>query len=143
MTELNPIDVHVGKKLRLGRTLQGMSQESVGEAVGVTFQQIQKYERGVNCVRASRLFDLAKVLRVPITFFFEGFGSKDYPTDAPNYGMGAADSGNASYDAGEAKLGGREGIELMRAFNRIKDPKLRAKIVARVRSIADGDSLIA
>src|SRR5262249_48682224 len=67
----SPIDVHVGSRIRLRRTLLGMSQERLGEALGLTFQQVQKYERGVNRVGASRLFDLSRVLDVPISFFFE------------------------------------------------------------------------
>ena len=67
----SPIDVHVGSRVRLRRTLLGMSQERLGEALGLTFQQVQKYERGVNRIGASRLFDLARVLDVPIGFFFD------------------------------------------------------------------------
>ena len=67
----SPIDIHVGSRIRLRRTLLGMSQERLGEALGLTFQQVQKYERGVNRVGASRLFDLSRVLDVPISFFFD------------------------------------------------------------------------
>jgi transcriptional regulator with XRE-family HTH domain len=67
----NPIDVHVGARLRLRRTLLGMSQEKLGEAIGLTFQQVQKYERGANRVGASRLYDLSRVLDVPVSFFFD------------------------------------------------------------------------
>src|ERR1700682_4682291 len=78
----SPIDVHVGSRVRLRRTLLGMSQERLGEALGLTFQQVQKYERGVNRVGASRLFDLSRVLDVPISFFFD-----DMPEPlAHNYG---------------------------------------------------------
>jgi transcriptional regulator with XRE-family HTH domain len=67
----NPIDVHVGSRVRLRRTLLGMSQEKLGEAIGLTFQQVQKYERGANRIGSSRLFDLARVLDVPVAYFFE------------------------------------------------------------------------
>src|SRR6201998_3236858 len=67
----NPIDVHVGGRVRLRRTLLGMSQEKLGEAIGLTFQQVQKYERGANRIGASRLFDLSRVLDVPVSFFFD------------------------------------------------------------------------
>src|ERR1700757_484262 len=70
-TRPSPIDVHVGSRIRLRRTLLGMSQERLGESLGLTFQQVQKYERGVNRVGASRLFDLSRVLDVPISFFFD------------------------------------------------------------------------
>ena len=67
----NPVDIHVGNRVRLRRTLLGLSQESLGEALGLTFQQVQKYERGANRIGASRLFDLARVLGVPVTYFYE------------------------------------------------------------------------
>src|SRR5437016_10124339 len=67
----NPVDVHVGSRVRLRRTLLGMSQEKLGEAIGLTFQQVQKYERGANRIGASRLFDLSRVLDVPVSFFFD------------------------------------------------------------------------
>src|SRR3979411_1138136 len=81
----SPIDVHVGARIRLRRTLMGMSQERLGEALGLTFQQVQKYERGVNRVGASRLFDLSRVLDVPISFFFD-----DMPDRLPSNFGGAA-----------------------------------------------------
>src|ERR1700748_1341571 len=74
----NPVDVHVGSRVRLRRTLLGMSQEKLGNAVGLTFQQIQKYERGANRIGASRLFDMSRVLDVPVQFFFD-----DMPVAAP------------------------------------------------------------
>ena len=70
-TKPNPIDIHVGKRLRLRRTLLGMSQERLGELLGLTFQQVQKYERGVNRIGSSRLFELGQILDVPIAFFFD------------------------------------------------------------------------
>lgn len=124
----------------MGRTMQGMSQESVGEAIGVTFQQIQKYERGVNCIRAGKLWDLAKALKVPVTFFYDGFSDGNYSTDAQTY-AGAADAGNSGFTI-EDLAGSRESIELMRAFNRVSDAKLRSKIVDLVRSMADNKSLM-
>src|SRR5256885_4646469 len=70
----NPVDVHVGARVRLRRTLLGMSQEKLGDAIGLTFQQVQKYERGANRIGASRLYDLSRVLDVPVSYFFEEFG---------------------------------------------------------------------
>src|SRR5579862_3410669 len=70
----NPVDVHVGSRVRLRRTLLGMSQEKLGDAIGLTFQQVQKYERGANRIGASRLYDLARVLDVPVSYFFEELG---------------------------------------------------------------------
>lgn len=137
MASPNPIDVHVGKRLRFGRTMQGMSQESIGESIGVTFQQIQKYERGINCIRASKLFELAKVLKVPVTFFYEGFEQEA----GEGYAIpGAADS--ASEGGFDMELASsRENIELMRAFHRISDPQLRNKILDLVRAMADNKAM--
>jgi len=133
MSPVNPVDVHVGKRLRFGRTMQGMSQESIGDAIGVTFQQVQKYERGINCIRASKLFDLSKVLKVPITFFFEGMEQQD---DGKYSIPGAADSGD---DAGFNMdlMSSRDSVELMRAFHKITDQQLRNKILDLVRAMAD------
>src|SRR5271157_4494031 len=91
----SPIDVHVGSRIRLRRTLLGMSQERLGEALGLTFQQVQKYERGVNRVGASRLFDLSRVLDVPISFFFDDMpeGMSEGPISGPRgrmYGFAEA-----------------------------------------------------
>src|SRR6476620_12335762 len=77
----NPVDVHVGSRVRLRRTLLGMSQERLGEAIGLTFQQVQKYERGANRVGASRLFDLSRVLDVPVSFFFEDMAPAVQPEE--------------------------------------------------------------
>src|ERR1700710_641672 len=117
----SPIDVHVGSRIRLRRTLLGMSQERLGEALGLTFQQVQKYERGVNRVGASRLFDLSRVLDVPISFFFD-----DMPDSlSANFGGAASRrSGSASDNLdpfGDDTLSRRETLELVRAYYRIID----------------------
>lgn len=140
MTTPNPIDVHVGKRLRFGRTMQGLSQESIGESIGVTFQQIQKYERGINCIRASKLFELAKVLKVPVTFFFEGLSESLGDKDGEGYIIpGAGDSGDGGFNMDLTNS--RETVELMRAFHRISDPLLRAKILDLVRAMADNKAV--
>jgi transcriptional regulator with XRE-family HTH domain len=128
----NPMDVHVGTRVRLRRMLLGMSQEKLGEHLGLTFQQVQKYEKGVNRIGASRLFDLAKVLGVPVQFFYD-----EAPvgvTGAAEPGAGFAEPGNESYVV--EFLGSRDGLELNKAFARIKDPKVRRSIVDLVRSLA-------
>ncbi|MCH2546039.1 MAG: helix-turn-helix domain-containing protein [Alphaproteobacteria bacterium] len=130
MAATNPVDVHVGKRLRFGRTMQGLSQESIGESIGVTFQQIQKYERGINCIRSSKLFELANVLKVPITFFFEGIEHSGEKYSIP----GAADSATG-FDM--ELTSSRESVELMRAFHKISDPQLRSKILDLVRAMSD------
>ncbi len=122
----SPIDVHVGSRVRLRRTLLGMSQERLGEALGLTFQQIQKYERGVNRIGASRLFDLSRVLDVPIGFFFD-----DMPgTMGGSQGFARRVSGFAEEQEGfqDDTLHRRETLELVRAYYRITDPAMRKRV---------------
>src|SRR6202035_3179372 len=118
----NPVDVHVGSRVRLRRMLLGMSQEKLGEHLGLTFQQIQKYEKGINRIGASRLFDLSRVLAVPVQFFYEELPVSD--------GAG----GFAEQPEGYAVefLSSREGLELNKAFARITDPRVRRSIVELV-----------
>jgi transcriptional regulator with XRE-family HTH domain len=127
----NPIDAHVGSRVRLRRMLLGMSQEALGEHLGLTFQQVQKYEKGVNRIGASRLFDLAHVLGVPVQFFYD-----DAPADSvdPIPVPGFADKPTESYVIDF--LSSREGLELNKAFVRIADPKVRRAVVELVRSLA-------
>jgi transcriptional regulator with XRE-family HTH domain len=128
----NPMDVHVGSRVRLRRMLLGMSQEKLGEHLGLTFQQVQKYEKGVNRIGASRLFDLAKVLGVPVQFFYD-----EAPTGAQHAGAalpGFAEQPDESYVV--EFLGTREGLELNKAFARVTDPKVRRSIVDHVRALA-------
>ncbi len=128
----NPIDVHVGSRVRLRRMLLGMSQEKLGEHLGLTFQQIQKYEKGINRIGASRLFDLARVLGVPVQFFYE-----ELPTATGDGAAGFADRPAENYAV--EFLGSREGLELNKAFARITDPRVRRSIVELVRAFA-GDA---
>lgn len=127
----NSMDVHVGSRVRLRRMLLGMSQEKLGEKLGLTFQQVQKYEKGINRVGAGRLHELGRVLGVPVSFFFE---------DAPGVGgaeamPGFAETTNESYV--NDFLGNRDGLELNKAFVRITDAKVRRAIVEMVRALAD------
>jgi transcriptional regulator with XRE-family HTH domain len=128
----SPIDVHVGSRIRLRRTLLGMSQERLGDQLGLTFQQVQKYERGVNRVGASRLFDLARVLDVPISFFFDdmpdglvGSSSRRAP--------GVPETPEAIADDTMTR---RETLELVRAYYRIADPNQRKKLFELVKAMA-------
>lgn len=122
----NPIDVHVGGRVRLRRMMLGMSQEKLGEQLGITFQQIQKYEKGTNRIGASRLQNIAAVLTVPVGFFFDG---------APGPGeTGAADSKSGSYVVDF--LSSSEGLQLNRAFVRIPDARVRRRVVDLVRALA-------
>jgi len=126
----SPIDVHVGARVRLRRTLLGMSQEKLGEALGLTFQQVQKYERGVNRIGASRLFDLSRVLDVPISFFFD-----DMP-DALGGSRGLIRAGTELSEPGEDDaLHRRETLELVRAYYRITDPAVRKRVFDLIKSL--------
>jgi transcriptional regulator with XRE-family HTH domain len=125
----NPIDVHVGSRVRLRRMLLGMSQEKLGEHLGLTFQQIQKYEKGINRIGASRLFDLSRVLAVPVQFFYE-----ELPVARGEGAAGFAERPAESYAV--EFLGSREGLELNKAFARISDPRVRRSIVELVRAFA-------
>ena len=127
----NPMDVHVGTRVRLRRMLLGMSQEKLGEHLGLTFQQVQKYEKGVNRIGASRLFDLAKVLGVPVQFFYDEAPAGTHGADAM---IGFAEQPGESYVV--EFLGSRDGLELNKAFARIKDQRVRRSIVDLVRSLA-------
>jgi transcriptional regulator with XRE-family HTH domain len=128
----NPIDIHVGSRVRFRRMLLGMSQEKLGEKLGLTFQQVQKYEKGINRIGASRLYDLAQVLGVPVQFFYE-----EAPIADPR--AEAADSQSDGPDEHSIVefLRSRDGLELNRAFVRIPDLKARRAIVDLVRSLAN------
>ncbi|CAN7147736.1 MULTISPECIES: helix-turn-helix domain-containing protein [Neorhizobium] len=124
----NPIDIHVGSRIRLRRTMLGMSQEKLGESLGITFQQIQKYEKGTNRVGASRLQNISSILNVPVSFFFE-----DAPGDQGGQGgMAEASSSNYVVDF----LSSSEGLQLNRAFVKISDPKVRRRVVDLVKALA-------
>lgn len=134
----SPIDVHVGSRIRLRRTLMGMSQERLGEALGLTFQQVQKYERGVNRVGASRLYDLSRVLDVPISFFFD-----DMPDTlaAPGGGHGIPGYSETSDGFGgvDDPLSKRETLELVRAYYRITEPSVRKRVFELIKSMGPTD----
>jgi len=129
----NPIDVHVGSRVRLRRMLLGMSQEKLGESLGLTFQQVQKYEKGANRIGASRLFELARILGVNVQYFFEDVTDHDDTpmAGAPGFAEPAGDDNLIEF------LNSREGIELNRAFLKIQEPKQRRAILELVRSLAD------
>ena len=131
----NPIDVHVGGRVRFRRMLLGMSQEKLGEKLGLTFQQIQKYEKGINRIGASRLFDLAQVLGVPVQFFYEEAPAGESQAAMPA-GFAEKPEENAIVDF----LRSRDGLELNKAFVRISDAKARRAIVDLVRSLANDDT---
>ena len=124
----NPIDKHVGSRVRMRRLLVGMSQEKLGTALGITFQQIQKYEKGTNRIGASRLQQISGVLGVPVSYFFE---------DAQGEALPAGGFGDKKGDYVADFLATSEGLQLTKSFMKVKDPKVRRRIVDLVASIAD------
>src|SRR5580692_2144204 len=130
----NPIDKHVGARVRMRRLILGMSQGKLGDALDVTFQQVQKYEKGANRIGASRLQQLARVLEVPPAYFFEGAPAGDGGTVIA---AGFAEPDGNSYVVDF--LSTNEGLQLNRAFAAIKDPKVRKKILDLVQSLAAGE----
>lgn len=140
----DPIDVHVGQRIRLRRNLVGMTQEQLASSVGVTFQQIQKYERGFNRVSASRLYDIGNVLSVPISFFFqdvsmqvaeERYGALPESFEA---GSSAHFSEDESFE--EDPLSRTETLELVRNYWKIRNEKARAQVYALVKAMAQSES---
>jgi len=124
----NPVDKHVGSRVRMRRIMLGMSQEKLGEALGLTFQQVQKYEKGTNRVGASRIQQISEILQVPVSFLFEG---------GPSGTINNAGLGEGSSPAYVADfLATSEGLALTRAFTRIVDGRLRRSIVELVEQIA-------
>jgi transcriptional regulator with XRE-family HTH domain len=127
----NPIDKHVGSRVRMRRMMLGMSQEKLGDALGLTFQQVQKYEKGSNRIGASRLQQIALILQVPVAFFFEGA-----PAPPGREGFGEAPSPAYVTDF----LATTDGLSLVKAFMRIPSPKLRRRIVDLVEEMAGGET---
>jgi len=134
----NPVDIHVGARVRLRRTLLGMSQEKLGDAIGLTFQQVQKYERGTNRVGASRLFDLSGVLDVPVQFFFDDMTS-EVSDQAPRLRAGLAEAATVEFEADP--MAKRETLELVRAYYRIKDPKVRKRIFELCKVMGNSEAI--
>jgi len=130
----NPVDIHVGSRVRLRRTLLGLSQEKLGDALGLTFQQVQKYERGANRIGASRLFDLSRVLDVPVSFFFDDMSS-DVAERMPAVGIVLDDVSQGGFDADP--MARRETLELVRAYYRIKDPLVRKRVFELAKTLAN------
>jgi transcriptional regulator with XRE-family HTH domain len=131
----NPVDVHVGGRVRLRRTLLGMSQEKLGEALGLTFQQVQKYERGANRIGASRLWDLSRVLDCPVQFFFDEMNDETQSSSPRNLSSQSRDVEIPDSDP----MTKRETLELVRAYYRIKDYHVRRRIYDLAKSLATTD----
>ena len=123
--QADAVDTHVGQRIRDKRNERGMSQTEVANALGVTFQQVQKYERGTNRVGASRLFDLSRILSVPVQYFFEGLNNQTTPIEKE--------------DDNVIHLVKPETIELVEAYYKVKNPQVRRQILSTIRSISFGD----
>jgi transcriptional regulator with XRE-family HTH domain len=127
----NPVDKHVGSRVRMRRMVLGMSQEKLGRALGLTFQQVQKYEKGANRIGASRLQHIARILQVPVAFFFDG---------APASTESLVDTESLPSPAYLSDfLASADGLALTKAFTRIKDAQLRRRIVDLVEGIAGAE----
>ena len=127
----NPMEKHVGSRVRMRRMMLAMSQEKLGAALGLTFQQVQKYEKGTNRIGASRLQQISQILQVPVAFFFEG---------APNALAPDGSSGSAlSMAQIDDFVSDSDGLRLIRALMRIDNAALRRRIVMLVQEIADDD----
>ena len=125
----NPIDVHVGSRVRLRRMLVGMSQEKLGDMLGLTFQQVQKYEMGANRIGASRLYQISQILGVPVQFFFD-----DMPGGNDGNGPGFSEGDGAPYVMDF--VSSSEGLQLNRAFSKIEKPEVRKKLLELVKSLS-------
>jgi transcriptional regulator with XRE-family HTH domain len=131
----NPIDVHVGARLRLRRTLLGLSQEKLGEAVGITFQQLQKYERGSNRISASRLYNLSQVLGVPVAYFFDDLAAPDGQPQLPLPETLEGDEFES--------MTRRETLELVRAYYRIDDTAVRKRTFDLLKALGAEKTVLA
>ncbi|MHC5306430.1 helix-turn-helix domain-containing protein [Bartonella sp. LJL80] len=125
----DPTDIYVGSRIRLRRNMLGLSQEKLGEQLGITFQQIQKYEKGTNRVGASRLQAISEIMDVPVSYFFE-----EAPGSRPLEGFGESDNSFMDFCSSS------EGIQLMRAFTNIKDPKVRRKIIDLAKALSEDET---
>ena len=130
----NPVDLYVGGRIRLRRRTRGVSQEKLAEDLGLTFQQVQKYERGANRVSASKLYEIAKSLRTSIAYFFEGLADPSTAHDAPGMAEPSSEQFVTEF------LMTPEGLELAELFPKIRRARVRRRVLDLVRSMAEEDS---
>ena len=135
VTNNNAVDVHVGKRIRLRRTLLGMSQEQLGNALNITFQQVQKYERGANRVSASRLWDISQIIDVPISYFFEDMSDITLKASPRKVSSNAA--ADVVVDDAKDPMARRETLELVRSYYSIEQSHVRRRISDMVKAIAN------
>lgn len=136
ITNNNPVDIHVGKRIRLRRTLLGYSQEQLADGLNITFQQVQKYERGSNRVSASRLWDISQLLAVDIAYFFEEM-SKDTRSSSPR--QAGSDQGGVAHASDlqmKDPMARRETLELVRSYYSIENPRIRKRLAEVVKTVA-------
>ena len=131
------IDAHAGKRLKLRRTMMGLSQEAVAKAVGITFQQVQKYEKGTNAMNASRLLEFSRFLNVPVAYFFEGLDKY-----SPGSGHSGFNESENEKFAHKNRVSDRESLEMMKGFMRITDQSVRKRIADLVRAIVDNKPIL-
>ena len=131
----NPVDVHVGTRVRLRRILLGISQEKLGEQLGLTFQQVQKYEKGSNRISASRLYQISQILQVSVQFFFDDMPHDGPESNSPGMSNGCDQSGVLDF------LNSSEGLQLNKAFAEIRDPTVRRKLVELLKILAEQDGV--
>ncbi len=129
--EPHPVDIHVGRRLRSRRTILGLSQEEIGEAVGITFQQVQKYERGLNRIGSSRLYEFACILGVGVSYFFEDFSANNADKLSGNSGFAEE---ALSFEHGSTN--NKEVLTLIRSYYDIKDLHVRKKILSLIKSLS-------
>jgi transcriptional regulator with XRE-family HTH domain len=128
----NPVDLHVGARIRLRRRMQGVSQEKLADALGLTFQQVQKYERGANRVSASKLYEIAAALRAPVAYFFDGLA--DPASEGDGEGAGPSDEHDV-----HAFLMTAEGLELARLFPQVPRGRVRRRMLDLVRALVNDE----
>lgn len=140
----NPVDIHVGSRVRQRRVLLGFSQEKLGDALGLTFQQVQKYERGANRIGASRLFDLSRVLDVPVAYFYdemtEAAASTAPSAKGPKIAVMASDEPGSDGSDGSDPMMRRETLELVRAYYRIADDAVRRRVFDLAKALANSSA---
>lgn len=132
----NPIDIHVGGRVRLRRSILGMSQETLGVELGLTFQQVQKYERGANRIGSSRLWDMSNILDVPVQFFFDDM-TVDVSGQSPRLRAGLAEMPQSEHNSDPMVR--QETLELIRSYYRISDPKIRKNILDLCKSMSNSN----
>lgn len=136
-----PVDIHVGRRLRERRSLLGMSQERLAELLGITYQQVQKYERGANRIGSSRLHDIARFLEIPVAWFFAGLDEPETRLGGladeapPPFGFEGSPGAEAEPPSPVAAVS-RETMELVRAFHRVEDPEVRRRLLDLAKALA-------